>query len=176
MSDKQDKLYGVWREINRRCNSPNDCNYKKYGAKGITVCDEWLRDCDGGENGFINFMNWALNNGYKIGLTIDRINPYKGYSPDNCRWVDYQKQNSKLTIRNDSTSGYVGINKDSRSNKWRARIRINGKEFGLGYYINKKDAVDARNNYIIKNNLDYPIQKWIGEDGYVKQTYELVYQ
>ncbi len=49
-------LYSVWREMNRRCYSKECCNYYKYGALGIGVCDEWKRDCDGGHNGFINFL------------------------------------------------------------------------------------------------------------------------
>lgn len=170
------KLYNVWRSMNRRCNSPNDNNYKKYGAKGIRVCKEWLRDCDGGFCGFENFKNWAIANGYEIGLTIDRINPYDGYFPQNCRWVNYHKQNARLTIRDNASSGYIGINLDKRRNKWRSRIRMYGKEINLGYYENKKEAVDARNNYIIQNHLEYPIQKWIGEEGYKKETYESVYK
>lgn len=175
MNNVETKLYNVWRTMNRRCNSPNDCNYFKYGAKGIKVCDEWLRDCDGGKDGYINFRNWALHNGYKEGLTIDRINPYDGYYPQNCRWVDYHEQNARLTIRNNTFSGYIGINIDKRRNKWRSRIRMNGKEIGLGYYDSKKEAVDARNNYIIQNHLEYPIQEWVGEDGYKKETYKKVY-
>lgn len=173
---KKEKLYNVWRTMNRRCYSPNDCNYHKYGAKGIRVCSEWRRKCDGGKNGYENFKEWALNNGYQIGLTIDRINPYKDYSPNNCQWVDYHTQNSKLTISTKNNSGYIGISRTGKKNdKWRARIFIE-KEIVIGYFDNKKDAVESRNKYIIKHNLNYPIQEWIGEEGYTKETYRNVYE
>ncbi len=169
---KRDKLYCVWREMNRRCYSENCCNYSKYGAKGIRVCNEWKRDCDGGNNGFENFYNWAIDNGYKEGLTIDRKNPYEDYTPDNCQWATYNIQNTKLTIKYSNSSGYVGISKDSRCDtKWRARI--NKKQ--IGTFLSKKEAVEARNKYIIDHNLNNPIQKWIGEEGYSKETYETVY-
>ena len=168
----EDRLYYIWKEMNRRCYSENCCNYHKYGAKGIKVCDEWLRNCDGGMNGFYNFKLWALQNNYKEGLTIDRINPYKNYSPDNCRWATYEEQNVKLTIRIKNTSGYVGISHDSR-NKSKWRVRINKKQ--IGTFSSKKATVEARNNYIIQNHLNNPIQEWIGEEGYSKEMYEAVY-
>lgn len=74
------RLYQVWCSMRQRCNNPNDHGYKYYGARGITVCDDW--------SDFRNFQKWALENGYKKGLSIDRINNDKGYFPENCRWVD----------------------------------------------------------------------------------------
>lgn len=174
---KRNHLYSVWREMNRRCYSPNNCNYHKYGAKGIRVYEEWKRACDGGKDGFKNFEKWALNNGYKPGLTIDRLNPYKNYSPDNCRWVDYYNQNNKLTIKEKNTSGYVGISRNSHGREgWRVRISAFGKRIQIGIYKEKKEAVEARNKFIIDNNLSYPIQEWIGEDGYTKDTYQQVFK
>ena len=68
--------------------------YKDYHDRGIDVCDEWLNDNK-------TFFNWAINNGYNDGLTIDRIDNSKGYSPDNCRWVDriVQNNNKRDSIR-----------------------------------------------------------------------------
>ena len=64
------------------------------------MCDEWI-----GANGFVNFANWALSNGYNEELTLDRIDNEKGYSPSNCRWVDkYQQANNKRNNR------YVMVN------------------------------------------------------------------
>lgn len=83
---KGTRLYNTWQSMKARCYNNKDKHYKIYGARGITVCDEWLNDYDA-------FKKWALSNGYRDSLTIDRINSNKGYSPDNCRWVSMIEQN-----------------------------------------------------------------------------------
>ncbi len=83
---KKHKLYQVWDSMRQRCNNPNNKHYKNYGGRGIKVCKEWETD-------FSSFYNWAIKNGYKKGLTIDRSNNDKGYSPNNCRWITTAEQN-----------------------------------------------------------------------------------
>ena len=81
--------------MKNRCYNPNEDSYKYYGARGITVCDEWL-----GENGFINFYNWAITHGYRDDLTINRINNDGNYEPSNCNWATFKEQaNNKRTNR-----------------------------------------------------------------------------
>ena len=79
-------LFNLWQTMKTRCENSNRENYERYGARGITVCEEWHEAK--------KFVEWALSNGYKKGLQLDRIDNSKGYSPENCRFVT-PKENSK---------------------------------------------------------------------------------
>lgn len=82
------RIYYIWASMKRRCSLKTDTNYVRYGAKGIKVCDEWQK--------FESFYDWAINNGYKDNLSIDRIDVYKDYCPENCRWTnEIQQANNK---------------------------------------------------------------------------------
>lgn len=84
-------LYYVFTCMKNRCYRKELPDYKNYGARGITICNEWTHD-------FMLFYNWAMANGYKKGLTIDRIDNNKGYFPENCQFVSRQIQcNNKRT-------------------------------------------------------------------------------
>lgn len=86
------KLYYTYRNILNRCYRADNSSHKYYVDRSITMCPEW-RDKD---TGFYAFREWALSHGYEEGLSIDRIDNDKGYSPDNCRWVDtYVQANNK---------------------------------------------------------------------------------
>lgn len=82
-------LYGIWNGIKQRCLNKNNKNYKNYGNRGIKICDKWTND-------FNSFYNWAIQNNYQEGLSIDRINVNGNYEPNNCRWVTQKiQQNNK---------------------------------------------------------------------------------
>lgn len=74
----------MWCGIKERCTNPNADNYQWYGGRNITICDEWKT--------FTNFYEWAVSHGWQPGLSIDRIDNSKGYSPDNCRFINHQEQ------------------------------------------------------------------------------------
>lgn len=80
------RLYGVWSAMKERCGNPKNRSYKHYGARGISVCDEWAND-------FSSFRSWAMSNGYSENLTIDRIDFNGNYEPGNCRFVTTAMQN-----------------------------------------------------------------------------------
>jgi len=98
-------LYKVWEGLRRRCNDPNALYYKNYGGRGISVCSEWNND-------FLSFYNWAKENGYKEGLTIDRIDNNGNYEPFNCRWATPKEQANNR--RNTPIVTLNGVTKTSR--------------------------------------------------------------
>lgn len=87
------RLYVVWNGMKQRCYNPNTGKYPLYGGKGIKICDDWNNNPE-------SFIEWALKNGYKAGLTIDRINSDGNYSPENCRVVNYIRQNNNTSRNN----------------------------------------------------------------------------
>lgn len=89
------RLHDVLRMAKKRCEDPSCEFYHNYGARGIKVCDEWQ-----GSDGLDRFYRWAMSHGYKQGLTLDRIDNDKGYSPDNCQFVTrkYQSNNKRNNV------------------------------------------------------------------------------
>lgn len=81
------KLYSKYRSMLDRCYNENNNSYKEYGGRGIKVCSEWQ-----GRKGFLSFYDWALKNGYKVGLTIERKDVNGDYCPENCCFVTNEEQ------------------------------------------------------------------------------------
>lgn len=130
------KVYVAWRHMKDRCTNPNFAQHKDYGGRGIKVCDEWI-------NSFIayyNFVSKLPNYGVK-GYTLDRINNDKGYYPSNVKYSTWSEQQSNK--RPWGTSKFKGVCWHKASNKWMARIRINGKRIHIGLFNTELEASKA---------------------------------
>lgn len=140
------RIYGIWNGMKNRCSNENTSSYYRYGARGITVCDEWL-------NNFQSFYDWAMENGYRDDLTIDRIDNDNGYSPDNCRWITMHEQNrNKCNNRKITCRGITKIVAD-----WAIVLGI-GKEI-LAYKLNRSELSEAEVIENLSNKME------VKEDG-----------
>lgn len=90
---KATRLYRIWVNMRARCRNKNHPDYARYGGRGIGICVEW--------EDYNTFKAWAMSNGYKENLSIDRTDNDGNYCPENCRWADQrtQIQNTSQTIR-----------------------------------------------------------------------------
>lgn len=134
------RLFGVWGSMLKRCYNPNCKSYKDYGGRGIGVCDEWRHD-------FSAFQEWSLSHGYDseakfMKCTIDRIDCDKGYSPDNCRWVDCSIQGFNRS-QTKSNTGFRGVYL-TKNGKYHAKIVKNYHNYFLGLFDDINDAIEAR--------------------------------
>ncbi len=144
------RFYKTWLNMLDRCYNKNFKRFNDYGGRGITVCTEWLD--------IKNFVDWVDNkSNWEEGLTLDRIDNDKGYSPDNCTFSTKTIQSINQRQQSNNTSGYVGVTWDKRRNKWSARVHIFKRGKHIGYYLNKEEAVQARDKYILENNLPHKL-------------------
>lgn len=130
--------YNTWRAMMRRCYKPQDKDYKRYGAVGISVCERWH-----------NYEMFAADIGEPVGAqTLDRIDPYGNYTPENCRWADLPTQARNIRVRANSITGVIGVRK--RGNRWLAEITCKGKKYYAPLKKTLEEAAAARKELELK--------------------------
>lgn len=148
MSRRNERLYHLFYGMKARCYNPKTPKYNLYGGKGIKVCDEW--------SDYEAFKEWSFNNGYAEdikGISIDRIDSDKDYSPDNCRWISISENSAKANMgrhKNKSKKGKMyGISPDGEV------IEItNVCEFCRKYGLQRSSVSHRLNGIIHDHNLD----------------------
>lgn len=116
------RLNSILRHMRQRCKNPNNDAFKNYGAKGIKVCKEW-------DENYLNFYEWALQNGYQDDLTIDRVDSSRDYEPGNCEWVT-REENCRRAHKGklDNQSRMITFNGKTQSmTQWAAELGIKFK-------------------------------------------------
>ena len=157
-------LYYVWLSFKRRCYNPKDVGYKNYGGRGIIVCSEW-------KNSVETFFKWGIENGYSKGLSLDRIDNNKGYSPENCRFT-----NRFVQQRNRRVCEMVEHNGISRTlTEWAAVLDIPYSKFysmikGQGLSINQSidryfSPIDVKINLNKSKEISESIKNVLKSEG-----------
>ena len=141
---KKHRLYNTWKNIQKRVFDKKNSHYMYYGGRGITVCERWLK--------IENFIE-DMYPSYEEGLSIDRIDVNGNYEPSNCRWATMSMQTINRNNFSNSISKYRGVTFNKSNNMWQSRIQINKKRVSMGYFKTEEEAMMARNNYIIQNNI-----------------------
>ena len=124
--------YNTWRAMIRRCTISTDKDYPRYGGKGVSVCSAWME-----------YKNFVADMGEPEGdETLDRIDTYGNYSPENCRWAGVQTQNRNTRLRVNSTTGFIGVSVVGQ--RFLAKITVGKKSYYSKLCVTVEEAAVAR--------------------------------
>lgn len=154
LSQHQSELpeYGVWASMKKRCYNVKAISYPRYGARGIRVCDRWLK----------SFLTFYEDVGARPTPShqLDRIDNDGPYSPENCRWATRHQQGSNTGLRRDNKTGYKGVS--FNQGKYVAAVRSDGQDFHLGVFQDPAEAAWMRDQFAValhgefaRLNFDY---------------------
>lgn len=129
------ELYNTHQMMIRRCYSEKVNNYENYGGKGIGVCERWI-----GPNGFWVFVE---DMGPRPeGMTLDRIDPFGDYTPENCRWADkFTQANNTRQENSTNTTGVAGVHWCNRELIYLVQISLNGTRTCIGRFDEDKLSI-----------------------------------
>ena len=130
-------LYSTWAGMWERCTEPTSVSWNRYGGRGITVCDRWLR-----------FENFAIDMGLKPypEASLNRIDNDDGYNPDNCEWANGSDQCVNRGVFKNNTSGTTGVVRKGAS--WIARFDYEKVRYTIGWFETKDEAIEARERFV----------------------------
>lgn len=124
--------YNTWRAMMRRCYLLKDKDYPRYGGKGVSVCQEWH-----------TYEIFVADMGEPEGdETLDRIDTYGNYFPENCRWAGVQTQSRNVRLRTNSKTGYIGVSAVGK--KFMAKITVGKKAYYSKVLVTVEEAAIAR--------------------------------
>lgn len=169
-SAQHQRLRSIWAGMRNRCYNPKYKDYNLYGGRGITVCESWMD--------FKTFERWAVLNGYKDGLTIERIDVNGNYSPRNCKWIapNEQARNRRITYNN---RYYTYEGQTLNYFEWAKRLGITAQEvsrrvrrYGDGdkRVISPPDDYDSDEAITINGELK-TLSQWLKHFNLRNQTY-----
>lgn len=126
--------YAAWVDMKGRVLNPKHKSFPSYGGRGIKICNRWLE----------NFQNFYDDMGPRPSKhSLDRRDNNGDYAPENCRWTTATVQVINRRLPKSNSTGYRGICIHRATNTWRARVKIEKKEFTIGYYHNIEEAALA---------------------------------
>lgn len=156
------RLYNIYRSMITRCYNKHDKqHYKYYGGRGVKVCDEWLND-------FMTFYDWAMSNGYRDNLTIDRIDVNGNYEPNNCRWITTYEQNKnrRCSIKIHYKGEIKSISEWIKTlNLDVPYITINKRLLEYGYSVEDAFYTPKYEYKCKEKSIENKLRKWLASKG-----------
>ena len=147
-------LYSRWLSTTQRCNNPNNCNYRNYGARGITLSPELASFTD-----YCAYVT-QLPDYDPVTKSLDRIDNARGYEKGNLRWVSYSAQIANQRFSGKGTNRFTGVSWATHHQRWVASVHYEGKTLFTKVCLTEQAALQARNQYIIEHNLPHTIQAY----------------
>lgn len=147
-NDYGSRLHSIWANMKRRCLTPSTPAYQWYGAKGITICEQWVND-------FIAFKLWALSNNYSPSMTIDRKDKLQGYNPDNCQWITLEENSAKSQAEREKSPLNTTGEHHISWNSYKSKYEVTVNHTYVGNYNTIEAAVIERDWFINNHNLQH---------------------
>lgn len=164
-------VYRTWATTKNKVNRiDQEMTKSVYFDRGITMCIEW-------EESFDTFYEWAMSAGWKEGLSIDRIDNEKGYTPDNCRWAHTSTQAANQRRENKGVTGYIGVQvnlgRDKQPNgNYTASIKWKNVSYRLGNSKDKLYLAKMYDSFINKYNLPHTKNNVLEESEYIEPFFK----